>query len=150
MFSGDGGGCGFKSCQRHQRQRPPAQTAKPSAVRSQRLCLRPPYVPFSRTVIVGMSEPGSEANAVRRFNFRPLSVLLAGTPQSDRGRIALARFRSSAKMRQSSEWTSGPGCGEAASRHLRSNSHKSKTITITIPMPSMLFITLTRASCNNN
>jgi len=97
-----------------------------------------------------MSEPGSEANAVRRFTFRPLSVLLAGTPQSDRGRIALARFRSSAKMRQSSEWTSGPGCGEAASRHLRSNSHKSKTITITIPMPSMLFITLTRASCNNN
>ena len=32
-----------------------AQTAKPSAIRSQRLCLRPPYVPCSRTAFVGLS-----------------------------------------------------------------------------------------------
>ena len=32
--------------------------SKPSAVRGQRLCLRPPYVPFSWTVIVGMFEIG--------------------------------------------------------------------------------------------
>ena len=67
------------------------KTAKPSAVRSQRLCLRPPYVPFSWTVIVGMSKLG--------WAVIPFSAAVEDA-QSDRGRIALARFRSSAKVRQ--------------------------------------------------
>jgi hypothetical protein len=38
------------------------ETAKPSAVRSQRLCLRPPYVPFSRTASVGSSDHAAFAS----------------------------------------------------------------------------------------
>jgi hypothetical protein len=59
-------GCGSSSERRPTGHfaRPKPETAKPSAVRSQRLCLRPPYVPFSWTVIVGMSQPGSEADEV--------------------------------------------------------------------------------------
>ena len=43
---------------------PLAQTAKPSAIRSQRLCLRPPYVPLSWAAIVRTSKLGSEADEV--------------------------------------------------------------------------------------
>jgi hypothetical protein len=38
------------------------ETAKPSAVRSQRLCLRPPYVPYSRTASVGSSDHAAFAS----------------------------------------------------------------------------------------
>ena len=75
-----------------------AQTAKPLATRSQRLCLRPLYVPFSWTVIVGMSKLGGEASAVS-LTYVPFQCRWQGRPQSDRERIALARFRSSAKVR---------------------------------------------------
>ena len=57
----------------------------------------PPTVPFSRTVIVGMSELGSEA-ALREWRFTSPSMRLPGMPQSDRGRITLARFYSRVKL----------------------------------------------------
>jgi len=58
-----------------------------------------------------MSKPGSEA-LLLALHFSSPSVPLAGTPQCDRGRIALARFGSSViviapALRQASEGKRG-------------------------------------------
>jgi len=57
------------------------QTAKPSAVRSQRLCLRPPSVPLSWAAVVGR-RTGGEVMVMRFLHLRPPHFRSAkgGTP----------------------------------------------------------------------
>src|SRR5262249_4279057 len=98
-----------------------AQDSKAVGDSSQRLCLRPPYVPFSRTVIVGMSKPGSEGSAVPRFTFRPLQCRWLGTPPvrpwKNSARACSLKRKSAPALRQASEsYTSNNASGGMASK----------------------------------
>jgi len=60
------------------------QTAKPPGCDTPAALPCPPYVPFSWTVIVGLSKPGSEANAADASLFVPFSAAGGDDPSPTR------------------------------------------------------------------
>jgi hypothetical protein len=94
------------------------QTAKLSAVRSQRLCLRPPYVPFSWTAIVGnrtgsevlKSPPRPHSSVPRRGTANPTSQSYGRVTAFLRPRSAYRAFAvEKGRPQHPSAEMSGPG-----------------------------------------
>ena len=94
MYGGAPGGGPYTKQKRTLPQGPAAETAKPSAARSQRLCLRPPYAPLSWAAVAGRRTGGEER---RLLHLPPSSVpRKRGGP----GRLGKISVRATARLRE--------------------------------------------------